>query len=183
MSTEGSGTLTTGRPAGSASPLTSWMTFPNPVNEIAARCVAGGVAITAAVAVIAGLPWLAVPLAYGFVARVLAGPRFSPWARIVTEVIVPRLGMAERPVSGSPKRFAQGIGAALTTIAAGAYLAFGATTVTLVLLAMVAVAATLEAVFAFCIGCKLFALLIRAHVLPERVCVACSDLTLRSPDR
>ena len=62
-------------------------------------------------------------------------------------------------------------------------LAFGATTVTLVLLAMVAVAATLEAVFAFCIGCKLFALLIRAHVLPERVCVACSDLTLRSPDR
>jgi len=153
--------------------------FPDVVNEVAARTVAAGVALTALVAVVAGLPWLAAPLAYGFVARVLAGPRYSPWARLVTGVIVPRLPVAERPVAGPPKRFAQGIGAVLTTVATVATLAFGAHTVALVLLAMVAGAATLEAAFGFCIGCKIFAALIRAGLVPERVCLACSDLSLR----
>jgi hypothetical protein len=53
--------------------------FPNPVNEISARLVAGGVALTAITALVLRQPWLAAALAYGFVARVAAGPRSAPW--------------------------------------------------------------------------------------------------------
>lgn len=151
-----------------------WASFPDPVNEVAARTVAAGVAVVAVVAVAADLPWLALPLAYGFVTRVIAGPRFSPWARIVTQVLVPRLGLAERPVPGPPKRFAQGIGAACTVTAAVVHFALGWSTLALALLALVAVAATLESVFAYCIGCKLFALLMRRGLLPATVCQACA---------
>jgi len=153
--------------------------FPDPVNEVAARLVAGGVAVVAALAVATGWHWLALPLAYGFVARALSGPRFSPWALIVTRVLVPRLGRAERPVPGPPKRFAQTIGATLTTVAAGTWLAVGPNVVTAGLLAAVVVAATLEAAVAFCIGCHLFAVLVRMGWLPAAVCEACADITRR----
>ena len=53
--------------------------------------------------------WLFLPLAYGFIARVLSGPRLSPLARLATAVVAPRLG-APKPVPGPPKRFAQAIG-------------------------------------------------------------------------
>jgi hypothetical protein len=48
--------------------------FPNPVNELSARLVAGGVVIMAVAAIVFGQFWLLIPLAYGFVARVLTGP-------------------------------------------------------------------------------------------------------------
>lgn len=159
------------------------MSFPDPVNEVAARVVAGGVAVMAWTAVLAGLPWLVVPLAYGFVARVLAGPRWSPLGRLATQVVVPRLPWPARPVPGPPKRFAQGIGAALTVTAAVCWLALGWTGVTLALIALVAVAATLEAALALCIGCHVFRFLLRRGILPERVCVACADVGRRSPTR
>ena len=46
---------------------------------------------------------------------------------------------------------------------------------------MIGVAATLESVFAFCLGCQVFALLMRVGVIPETVCEACNDLRLRVP--
>jgi hypothetical protein len=42
------------------------------------------------------------------------------------------------------------------------------------------VAAALEAFFAFCLGCKIFALLIRAGLVPDTVCEACNDITART---
>jgi hypothetical protein len=41
---------------------------------------------------------------------------------------------------------------------------------------MVLVAATLESVFAYCLGCKIFALLMRAGVIPTDVCEECNDI-------
>ena len=67
----------------------------------------------------------------------------------------------------------------LSTAALIAHFAFGATTFALVLVATITVAATLESAFGICIGCKLFAILIRAGVIPEQVCAACADLSLR----
>ena len=52
--------------------------FPNPVNEKAARVVAGVVFLTAIVILATGAYWLLIPLAYGFWARVLTGPTLSP---------------------------------------------------------------------------------------------------------
>ena len=157
--------------------------FPNPVNEVAARTVAAGVVVldatTIALGALAGHAWLWLTalIAAGFVARVLTGPKLSPLGRLASQVIAPRLGH-EKPVPGPPKRFAQAMGATMT-LAAVVCLALGATTATFVLLAMVVVAATLESVFAYCLGCKVFALLMRAGLIPEEACAACADLSLR----
>jgi hypothetical protein len=150
--------------------------FPNPVNETAARIVAAGAAVMAWSIVMFDVRWLVVPLAYGFVARVLAGPRMSPLGLFATRVAAPRL--PARPVPGPPKRFAQGIGATLSVSALVA-LAAGHPGAGTLLVAAIAVAATLEAAFALCLGCRIFALLMRARLLPERVCEACGDLGLQ----
>jgi uncharacterized protein DUF4395 len=81
-----------------------------------------------------------------------------------------------RGTPGPPKRFAQGIGAALTTVAAVLALGFGAGTAADVLTGMLVVAATLESVFALCLGCQMFALLMRAGVIPEGTCERCANI-------
>lgn len=140
--------------------------------------MAGGVVLLCVATVASRQPWLLALLAYGFVARVLTGPTLSPWGQLVTRVIVPRLPFAAKNVPGPPKRFAQGIGATLSVAALATYLLSGSWTVPVVLVAMIAAAATLEAVFALCLGCKAFALLIRMGVIPQTVCERCNDLSL-----
>jgi hypothetical protein len=152
--------------------------FPRVVNEKAARVVAGGVAVTGAIALLTGAHWLLVPLAYGFVARVLAGPRLSPLALLATRVVAPRLG-PPRDVAGPPKRFAQGVGAVLTTAGAIASLALGLEGVASALLVVLVLAATLESVFAFCLGCQVFAVLMRLGAVPQAVCLECADISAR----
>jgi Domain of unknown function (DUF4395) len=148
--------------------------FPNPVNEKAARTVAAVVFVTAIVALAASWHWLLIPLAYGFWARVLTGPKLSPLGRFATKVAAPRLG-DPKYVPGPPKRFAQGMGAAMTTAALVAWL-LGATTVAGVLLAALIVAAGLESIFALCVGCQVFALLMRAGVIPQEICEECANI-------
>jgi hypothetical protein len=160
--------------------------FPNPVNEKAARTVAAGVLLMTVTTILlatlagAGWLWLTAVLAYGFVARMLTGPRLSPLGQLATRVIAPRLGSAKL-VPGPPKRFAQAMGAAMTSVAALLHFGFHADTAALALLGLVVVAATLESVFAFCIGCTVFSALMRVGVIPERVCLECADVTLRQP--
>jgi hypothetical protein len=95
------------------------LSFPNPVNEKAARVL--------------------IPLAYGFWARVLTGPKLSP------------VDCADR---WRPRR--RGRGSARARPAAG-----------------------LESIFAYCMGGKIFGLLIRAGLVPDTVCAECADISLR----
>ena len=108
---------------------------------------------------------------------VAAGPRFSPLGRLAARVVAPRLG-APRMVSGAPKRFAQGVGLAVTVGASIAWLA-GAPAVATVLLAVLVLFATLEAAIGFCAGCYAFGLLIRAGLVSDDTCVECADISLR----
>ncbi|MCW3016161.1 MAG: transporter permease [Solirubrobacterales bacterium] len=160
--------------------MSELFSFPNPVNEKAARVVAGIVALTALVALLTGWRWLLVPLAYGFIARAATGPTLSPLGRFAMNVVAPRLGEPKR-VAGPPKRFAQAIGAVCTTLGAIFAVGFGWTTAADVLLAMMVVFATLESVFAVCVGCKLFAVLMRLGVVPPEVCESCNDIWARVP--
>jgi hypothetical protein len=155
--------------------------FPNPVNEKAARVVAGVVALTGVVILLTGAHWLLVPLAYGFWARVLTGPRLSPLGRVAMKVVAPRLG-APKYVAGPPKRFAQGMGAAFSTTAAVLALGFGADTAANVLTGLLVIAATLESVFALCLGCQVFALLMRLGLVPEETCERCADIWAARPE-
>src|SRR3954454_11114678 len=155
--------------------------FPDPVNEVAARLVAAGV-VALGVAIIAlDQPWLLVVLAYGFVARVAAGPRFSPLGLLVTKVVVPRLPVAPRPVPGPPKRFAQAIGVVFSVSALVLALVLGLTTAGDLVLCGLIVAASLEAFAGVCLRCKAFALLMRAGVIPQEVCERCIASGPRSP--
>jgi hypothetical protein len=149
--------------------------FPNPVNEKAARVVAGVVALTGVLILLTGWHWLLLVLAYGFWARVLTGPTLSPLGRLAMRVVAPRLG-EPKYVAGPPKRFAQGIGAALTSVAAILALGFGLDTAADVLTAMLVVAATLESVFALCLGCRIFGVLMRVGLVPEETCERCANI-------
>jgi hypothetical protein len=151
-------------------------TFPNPVNEITARFVAGGVVLMALAAVLLDLKWMTIVLAYGFVARVAAGPRFSPLAQLVQKVIIPRSGIEPVYVAGPPKRFAQTIGAVFSITAAILWIGFGLAFEAKIVLSALIFAATLESVFRVCLGCQAFALLIRAGVIPEEVCERCANI-------
>jgi hypothetical protein len=152
-------------------------TFPDPVNEVSARLVAGGVMLMALAAIVFDQPWLTVVLAYGFVARVLTGPTLSPLGQLVTKVITPRLRVAPRLVPGPPKRFAQGIGVVFSVTAAVLAVGLGLRGAGYIVLAMLATAATLESVFGYCLGCKAFAMLMRAGVIPREVCERCADFS------
>jgi hypothetical protein len=149
--------------------------FPNPVNEVSARLVAAGVVLMVVLTLAFGLRWATVVIAYGFVARVLTGPTLSPLGQLVTRVITPRLGLAERPVAGPPKRFAQGMGVAFSGTAL-VLTALGYWTAAEVALVLLGCAALLESAFAICLGCMTFALLMRAGIIPEEVCERCNDI-------
>jgi len=169
--------------------------FPNPANEVSARLVAGGVAVMAIAAITLDQPWVIAVLAYGFVARVLTGPTPSPLGQLVTRVVTPALPFEAKWVAGPPKRFAQGIGAVFTVGAAIAYFGFGdktaayalvgviivAATLESVLVGVIIVAATLESVFALCIGCKVFAVLMRLGMIPDDVCERCNNIWADDP--
>ena len=156
----------------------SFFSFPNPVNDVAARTVATGVVLMALTVVVLGWGWVLVPLTYGFVARVLAGPRLSPLGLLATKVVAPRLPQYEKLVPGPPKRFAQAMGVGFTVTASVLWLA-GAPTAARVVVGMLTGAAFLEAAFGFCCGCKVFGLLMRAGVVPEDVCEDCADISRR----
>jgi hypothetical protein len=154
----------------------SFISFPNPVNEVAARVTAAGVVLIGAVALALQLPWLSVVLAAGFMLRVLSGPRFSPLALLATRVVVPRLPVAPRPVAGPPKRFAQLIGLVFSLAAALLFYAFALDTAAYAVLGALVLAAVLESALGICLGCRAFALLMRAGVIPPEVCESCNDI-------
>jgi hypothetical protein len=151
--------------------------FPNPVNEYAARITAALVVLLAVLTLLTGAGWGLAVIAAGFWLRVLFGPRVSPLALLSVKVLAPRLGKTKL-VPGPPKRFAQGIGAAVSTTAA-VLLAAGLAPAAWILLAVLVVAASLEAFAGFCLGCTIFGFLQRRGLIPEDVCEACNNISLK----
>ena len=149
------------------------------MNEKAARVVAGGVVLMAITAIAFELEWLLPLIALGFLARVLTGPKLSPLGQFATRVAAPRLG-APKQVPGPPKRFAQAMGLTMSTAAVLLYFAFDAQTAAWAVTAVLAAAATLESVFALCLGCQVFAVLMRIGLVPEATCEACANIWARA---
>jgi hypothetical protein len=156
------------------------LSFPDPVNEVSARLVAAGVVAMSVVTIAFDLRWATVVIAYGFVARVLTGPTLSPLGQLVTRVVTPRLHIPARPVPGPPKRFAQGMGVAFS-VSALVLAGLGYWTAAEVMLALLASAALLESAFGLCLGCKVFAVLMRAGVVPKEVCERCNNIWAAPP--
>lgn len=156
--------------------------FPDTVNENSARFVAFGVVVQSVLFLIIREWWVLVPLAYGFLARVAAGPRFSPLGIVVTRAITPVVarvtGRTGRIVPGPPKRFAQSIGVVFSVTALVAAIA-GAQTFAVVVIIGLLGAASLEAFVGYCLGCAIFSQLMRIGVIPESICEDCNDISRR----
>lgn len=158
--------------------MTGLFSFPNPVNDAAARTVALGVVTLSGLTFVTGWAWLLVPLTYGFLARVLTGPTLSPLGQFAVRVAGPRLVSWQKFVPGPPKRFAQGIGLLFSSSALITWLSAGWPVARWILLPLIA-AAALEGFLGFCLGCTMFGWLIRWGVIPDSVCADCGDLAAR----
>lgn len=151
--------------------------FPSEINERAARVVAASVVVLSLVAWAFAQPWLVALIAIGFVLRVGWGPRFSPLARLA--MFSAGKLWDPVPVTGAPKRFAQGVGAVFT-VSASALLFAGQATAGWTLIAVLVVFASLEAALAFCMGCWVYGRLQILGLIAPDVCVDCRPDTHRA---
>lgn len=90
------------------------------------------------------------------------GMRLNPWGFVYRQTVQPRLApidQSERE-DPAPVRFSQGVGFAFALVATIGYAA-GLTALGLVANALALVAALLNAVFGYCLGCQLFLVLRR----------------------
>jgi Domain of unknown function (DUF4395) len=153
--------------------------YPRVIDDVTARLVAGEVLVVVLVAVVTRAPWVFAVLAVDFILRTALGPRWSPLALLAARALRPRLAAAPRPTPGPPKRFAAAMGMVFTlAIPAIAY--GGVSWAAWSLAGLMVVFAALESFFGICAGCIVFGLLIRAGVVPEKVCVECADISLRT---
>jgi len=155
-----------------------FFSFPNPVNDAAARTVALGVVGLCVLALLTNWAWLLIPLAYGFVARLATGPTMSPLGQFATRVSGPRLVRWQKFVPGPPKRFAQGIGVIFSVAALVVWLVSGWNDARWLLLPLVA-AASLEGFAGYCLGCAVFARLMNWGVVPTSICEECANFGQR----
>lgn len=163
------------RCTGMASPF-----FPRVVDEVTVRLVAAQVLVVTALAAATGWLWLCGLLAVDFALRVAFGPR-SPLAQVALRVLRPRLSAAERPTPGPPKRFAATIGLVMSALVVVFAYGTGWTVAAWVVVTAMVVFPFLEAAFGLCVGCQLFALLMRVGAVPRAVCEECADITRRHP--
>ena len=159
--------------------MTKRFPFPNPANETSARLVAAGVVLISTTFLLTNSTLVLVALAYGFAARVAAGPAFSPLALLVTRVVTPKLNFNHKFVPGPPKRFAQTIGLVFSSSALLLALLDFSLAAKLVIAGLI-FAALLESVFAICLGCIAFSYLMKLGAIPESVCESCNDISLRA---
>jgi len=159
--------------------MASFFSFPNPVDEHAARTVAAGVVALSLLTFFTNVEVGAIVLTLGFAARVATGPKLSPLGLFATKVVAPRFA---QPVltPGPPKRFAQAIGLAFSLATVLTWVLASWSAARWILLPLAA-AAFLESAFGLCLGCKGFALLMRLGLIPESVCEECGDLSKRYP--
>ena len=160
--------------------ITNFFSFPELINEVAARLVAIGVLVLSSVVLFLLIDknnyvlfFLSI-LIYGFLARVSSGPKISPLALFVTKLIVPRLNFKEKLVPGPPKRFAQGIGLIFSLFTAITFVV-NLNSISIILISILILFAALEAFIGFCAGCKVFKLLMNIGLIPNDVCEKCSN--------
>ena len=153
--------------------------FPHPVNEYAARMVAGMVLALSLIIILSDVPWLVFFLAYGFLARVLTGPTLSPMGLLATRVFAPMFHL-NKPAAGPPKRFAQTVGLGFATTALILHYGFELVLAAKMVLGVLAFFAALEAFVGFCTGCFVFGYLMRWGFVPREVCDRCNNLVIPS---
>lgn len=94
----------------------------------------------------------------------VAWPHTAPWGVVFRRLVRPRLAAPTELEDPRPPRFAQGVGLAVVTIGLVLHL-FGVPWALPIAAAAAFIAAFLNAVFAFCLGCQIYLLLQRAGLV------------------
>lgn len=126
---------------------------------------AAGVTALVLIAIL-GLPPLAalvltIAQASLFALGAVRGVQHTPHAWAFKRFIRPRLAAPDELEDPAPPRFAQSVGLVFTLVAIAGYAA-GLTVLAQVAIGFALVAATLNAVFRFCLGCEMYLLIKRA---------------------
>jgi hypothetical protein len=125
-----------------------------------------------AVVLVTSSVWLLAVQAVVFAAGAVLGLRYSPYGLLYRWLVRPRLRPPAELEPEAPPRFAQGVGLVFAVVGLAGYAA-GLTWLGAVATAFALVAAFLNAVFGFCLGCEMY-LLIR-RIWPGRRAVALAD--------
>lgn len=138
-----------------------------PVDPRGPRFTASATAAVLALVLLTGWwPVLAVQ-ALVFAASGFVSLGLNPWSLLYRFLVAPRLAPTAEREDAAPLRFAQGVGFAFTLVGTIGY-ATGLTGVGVVATSFALVAALLNAVFNFCLGCEAYLLLRRLAPAPAR---------------
>jgi hypothetical protein len=129
------------------------------------RFAASVTAVVLAVALVLGSGVLVAVQAVVFAVGAAAGLRYAPYGAFFRAVVAPRLGPVREREPEAPPRFAQVVGLLFAVVGAAGYL-LGAPVLGAVATGFALVAALLNAVTGFCLGCELY--LIARRALPAR---------------
>jgi hypothetical protein len=116
--------------------------------------------VVLAAVLVTGSGWLLAAQALVFAAGAIFGLRYSPYGFLYREVIRPRLGPPRELEPEAPPRFAQAVGLVLAIAGVAGY-ATGLTWLCMAATAAALVAAFMNGVFGFCLGCEVYLLIRR----------------------
>lgn len=127
------------------------------IDENRVRLQALLTALTASAFLLSGWVFFAFLLLYDFSARLFISQKISPFAQL-SIVLIKIFDMPERSVDSAPKIFASYIGFVFSIIILLASL-FDAGAISAAFAIILAICAALDAVFNYCVGCKVYAIL------------------------
>ena len=116
--------------------------------------------VVLAAVLITGSAWLLAAQALVFAAGSVFGLRYSPYGLLYRRLVRPRLGPPSELEPEAPPRFAQAVGLVFAVAGVAGYAA-GVTWLGVAATAAALVAAFLNGVFGFCLGCEMYLLIRR----------------------
>jgi hypothetical protein len=116
--------------------------------------------VVLAAVLVTGSGWLLAAQALVFAAGAIFGLRYSPYGFLYRKLIRPRLGPPRELEPEAPPRFAQAVGLVFAIAGVAGY-ATGLTWLGKAATAAALVAAFLNGVFGFCLGCEMYLLIRR----------------------
>lgn len=140
-------------------------TYPRYVDPRATRF--GGILTGTAALVAAGLqePWTALALSLVLLVSAIGGPPWNLWGQLYRWTLRRRLGPADFLEPAAPPRFANLLGGGVA-LAGGLLALSGFALVGFGLVGLVSALAFLNGIGNFCVGCRLYGLLVRPREPP-----------------
>jgi hypothetical protein len=147
--------------------------FPGKVPQAVVRATAIEVSIVAVLTIVFASPWPALFLMLDFGTRGFVTPRLSLLAAVSKSLWVPVLHLDGGPsVFYTPKKFAARIGFIMALISSSLFFA-GLPGAGSIVIGVLAVFAFLEGAFGYCVGCKIYAVLVGRGLLDGSDCRDC----------